>query len=356
MMNISVISFTENGAALSVKIAAGMKENKIALYTKCSAYQHADKDMPVQYVKEQIQQWTKVQMETKTPILFIGACAIAVRAIAPCLTDKLHDSPVLVMDELGNYVIPILAGHVGGANEIACRIGAMTGAIPVITTATDINGKFAVDLFAQRNALHIVNKDGIARVSSKVLQGKKITISVDPAHISRMPQSAGQIRVVGYPPEQKVDILITTKKTEYPAGLYLQPKQYAIGAGCKRGKETKEMEKFIQSCLREAGIREEQVFALASIDRKRDEECLLAWSRKEKIPFHTYPARELAEVEGSFHGSVFVAETVGVDNVCERAALKVCAPGGKLLYPKHAEDGMTIAIAKREWRITFEQE
>ena len=106
----------------------------------------------IRYVEEGMGEWAGKQMAEKHTLLFIGACGIAVRAIAPYITDKLHDSAVLVMDEGGNYIIPILSGHVGGANEIAVKIAVEIGAVPVITTATDINGKFAVDLFAKRNS------------------------------------------------------------------------------------------------------------------------------------------------------------------------------------------------------------
>lgn len=94
------------------------------------------------------------------------------RAIASSVNNKLKDSPVIVIDELGKFVIPILSGHMGGANELAVLLAELMNATPVITTATDINNKFAVDVFAKKCRLAIVNKDGIAKVSSKVLAGK----------------------------------------------------------------------------------------------------------------------------------------------------------------------------------------
>ena len=178
-MRLSIISFTENGKQLSESIVKLLeRELEIRLYTKCEAGIKDDLYSDILFVKTSVGDWAKEQIQEQNALLFIGACGIAVRAVAPHLTDKLHDVPVLVMDEKGKYVIPILSGHMGGANDLANHIAEKTGAEAVITTATDLNKKFAVDLFAKRNRLYIANKDGIVKVSSKVLAGKEITMSI----------------------------------------------------------------------------------------------------------------------------------------------------------------------------------
>ncbi|MBO5208281.1 MAG: cobalt-precorrin 5A hydrolase [Lachnospiraceae bacterium] len=353
-MKLSIISFTENGILLSEKIAKLLCEAECAIYTKCRDY--CKEGRTVRFVTRSVGEWAKEQLEERNALLFIGACGIAVRAIAPHITDKLHDSPVLVMDETGQYVIPLLSGHVGGANELAVSIAEKIGAKPVITTATDINNQFAIDLFAKKNKLTIVNKDGIAKVSSKVLAGKCITMSVEQGHLEKEIRLPKCIELVEYPPLQKVDVVITSENSEFQTAIFLKPKEYVIGIGCRKGKETEKIHDFIMNHLQKAGISLAQVFGMASIDVKKDESGLLDFSRKEKIPFITYTAEELWCVEGDFHKSEFVKEQVGVDNVCERAALKICEPEGKLIYEKHAEDGMTIAIARREWRVNFDEE
>ena len=380
-MSLSIISFTENGIRLSGKIKAAVEASKneryhrnVSVYTKCSHFTEAQLKLSILYVDEAIQSWAKTQMEQRNAILFIGACGIAVRAIAPWVTDKLCDSSVLVMDEKGQYIIPILSGHVGGANELARQLGEQIGAIPVITTATDLNHKFAVDVFAKKNGLRIVNKDGIAKVSSKVLAGEKITMSVENGHIGDKIPLPEEIKMIPYPPVNPVDILVTAedvRRIPYPldiqvdaasediegsALIYLQPKEYVIGMGCKKGKEYEKIDQFIQKSLEEAGIDKKQIFALASIDKKKEEEGFLAWSRKQGCAFLTFSVEQLQAVEGYFHTSSFVKEQVGVDNVCERSALCGCGLNGRLIYEKHAEDGMTIAIAKREWSVSFDEE
>lgn len=433
-MKVSIISFTLKGIELSLKIKkafSGETEEELCLYTKCS---HAEKSLTerklteknlaeggLSYVEQPLTEWTGEQMKKRRSLLFIGACGIAVRAIAPFLTDKLNDVPVLVMDEQGRFVIPVLAGHVGGANELAVSLAERMGSTPVITTATDLNHCFAVDLFARRNALHIVNKDGIAKVSSRILAGEEVTMAVEEGHfreeaqtlrgrrVSRKTNIPDGIRLVSCIPEFHTDIpivmteviedipAVSTESTmnvpavsaesttdapvvfsESSAGipgvtespvdilvapasygqgrlLTLRPKEYVIGIGCKRGKAAEQIDHFVHRVLKESGISMEQVAAFVSIDRKKDEEGILWMSSHYGIPFVTYSTEELQQVEGTFHASEFVKSQVGVDNVCERAALRFSGPDGILITGKQAEDGITAAIVKRRWSVSFDE-
>lgn len=378
-MKVSIISFTLKGIELSLKIKkafSGETEEDLCLYTKCS---HAEKSLTerkltekdlvesgLAYVEQPLTEWTGEQMKEHRSLLFIGACGIAVRAIAPFLTDKLNDMPVLVMDEQGRFVIPVLAGHVGGANELALSLAERMGSTPVITTATDLNHCFAVDLFARRNALHIVNKDGIAKVSSRILAGEEVTMAVEEGHLreeeaqtlrgrrgSRKTNIPEGIRLVST--EAPVDVLVAPASYGQGRLLTLRPKEYVIGIGCKRGKAAEQIEQFVHRVLKESGISMEQVAAFASIDRKKDEEGILWMSSHYGISFVTCSAEELQQVEGNFHASEFVKSQVGVDNVCERAALRFSGPGGTLITGKQAEDGITVAIAKRRWSVSFDE-
>ena len=400
-MKISVISFTKTGQQLAERIRESMHgEDAVTLYTKCSriekkAAQDADDGDDIIAVKtsginagarekslathtlgiipkessnvatentgdtiavhESISSWAGEQMAAHHVLVFVGACGIAVRAIAPWITDKLHDSPVLVMDEQGQYVIPLLSGHVGGANELAARLAKVLDAIPVITTATDLHGSFAVDLFAKRNDLWIRNREGIARVSAKVLAGEEITMSVQTGHMAAGEDIPAEIRLCAYPPTEKVDVLITDSSEKIfrrEAELLLQPKKYILGVGCKKGTDSEKLETFLRKILEEQDIAMEQIAALASIDVKKEERCLLEFSEKYRIPFRTYEAQELKAVQGEFHTSAFVKAQVGVDNVCERAAMRAAGADGQILLGKQVQDGMTVAIAEKVWKVT----
>ena len=305
---------------------------------------------------EPLQEWTGEAFADHQPILFVGACGIAVRAIAPFVQDKLTDSPVLVMDEKGKHIIPILSGHIGGANELACRLAEATGAELVLTTATDVNHIFAVDVFAKKNGLRIENRDGIRYISDKLLRGQQVSVQLDEAfsfQISEAELPKGLVLYEGGTrSDLSPDLVISTmqnkikkqnevrKNTEV---LYLTAKPYVLGIGCKKGKSLAELRSFVEHYVTEEQLR--ACYAIASIDLKAEEVGLQELAQYYGIPLITYSSEVLSQVEGSFSESDFVKETTGVGSVCERAA--VCLGKGRLLQRKIAEDGMTLAVAER---------
>ncbi len=262
----------------------------------------------------------------QTPLLFVGASGIAVRMIAPFVKDKLTDIPVLVMDEAGRFLIPLLSGHVGGANRLAEHLARVMGATPVITTATDVQGVFSVDSFATEHRLTIETRDGIREVSAKALRGEPIRI-----HITE--------------DAQKADVLIGEQRI-VDAPLWLSPKRYVLGIGCKKGMDVEKIEALAERVMQELGIGYPDIYAFGSVDLKAEEPGLLSFSARHRIPFVTFSAERLSCVEGEFTASEFVQSTVGVDNVCERAAV-LLSGGGEPVVRKQAENGVTIAVAKR---------
>lgn len=398
-MKLSVISFTEAGIGLSKKIRDCFIDEvqEIALYTKHKRFSsirefnhgkkedkkstsnffedHIVENLPacdsnvVSYVNETLSQWTRERFLNHHGLIFIGACGIAVRAIAPYVKDKLGDSPVLVIDEKGGFIIPILSGHYGGGNELAKVLAEKINATPVITTATDVNGLFAVDVFAKQNNLVIINREGIERISSSVLAGEEVTIAIysdlpvpdleGSLYAPIVPYKGclpKELTFVSYSDERQVSILISPFVADKgKAILQLCPKGYIIGIGCRRGKSFEEIEKFIKQEVVQLGIMWEAIIGIASIDRKKDEIGLVEFSKRYGLPFQTFTSGTLKKVEGEFRASSFVTEQVGVDNVCERAAMAACQENGKLVRKKTAFDGITVAIAEKKWSVIFDE-
>lgn len=346
-MILRVCTFTAQGEALARKIFEEWQE-------MIPQYRSADVSL---------EQWTGACFEKHLPVLFVGACGIAVRAIAPFVKDKLSDSAVLVMDEQGRFIIPILSGHIGGANALAKKLAGRTGAIPVLTTATDVEGIFSVDVFAMENGLQIKNRDGIRKVSAKLLRGEKVTITWEDGIQAEMSKVNGEERtelpegLVFVPfSSETADVRIVTKQglarhTELRQSLLLMAKEYVVGIGCKKGKTFEEFDAFLKQSLQEGWM--EKTCAIVSIDLKAREEGIWELAQYYHLPFVTYPASELQKVQGEFTESEFVRETTGVANVCERAALCHAGAGGELIQKKTASQGMTVAVARRKTILHF---
>ena len=318
-MRIKILYFTDKGKALSERLKAGLTGHDVVVVPKGTPLAFVCGDAFVD----------------NEALVFIGAAGIAVRSIAPFVRDKLTDPPVLVMDENGSFVIPLLSGHVGGANSLAQEVSEAIGAQPVITTATDVSGAFSVDVFAKENGFRIANREGIAKVSSSALEGKPVTISIK-----------------DYPPGSHVDVLITdeeaAKSLKDTASIVLCPRRYAIGMGCRRGKPFEELRAFAEKVLNENGIDLKDAGCIATIEVKKDEEGLKRLSQTWRMPLITFDAGLLAKAEGDFSHSETVLEKVGVDNVCERAAVIAAGQGSLIRVRKTARDGMTIAVAERK--------
>ena len=328
------------------------KEFNITLYSKSEKYKEAE---AIQVCKESLSTWTWQQFEKGSAILFIGAGGIAVRAIADCIKDKLKDVPVLVMDEAGQYVIPILSGHFGGANELAIKIAKKTGAAPVITTATDINHKFAVDVFARNNHLIISNRDGIKQISSAILAKEKVTIAIDGSFQGKVPEELTYVDVgEALTKTPEVSILISPFiGRQYKAVLQLCPKAIVLGIGCKRGKSLEEIEQTVCRQLDKHSIPMEAVAGIGTIDIKKDEKGLCEFAEKYKLLYRVFSEGELNKVDGTYTASAFVKNQTGVDNVCERAAVAASGEGGRLILTKQAENGITVAAAIKKWSVDF---
>ncbi len=308
-------------------------------------------------------------------IIFVGATGIAVRAIAPFITGKAVDPAVLVIDEAGRYVISLLSGHLGGANALARTAAALIEAEPVITTATDAESAFAVDTFAKENGFLLTDLRKAKEVSAKVLRGEKLRIYSD-IPMERLVQRPArhEAELVTAQDIDRADIIISYRtrilkpasgsdaddrpvkasEAQHPLekmsqgiGLRLIAKRVHVGLGARKGVTQAEVAAAVATCLEDAGIDPRAVVALASIDLKKQEAGILAYSYESGVPFVTYTAEELRTVEGAFAGSSFVQSVTGVANVCERAAAFAAGRSGhaEVLVHKTIHGNVTTAVA-----------
>ena len=242
-------------------------------------------------------------------LIFICAAGIVVRMIAPHLVDKLSDPAVLVVDERGQNVISLLSGHVGRANELTVEIAKAIEANPVITTATDVEGKLSVDAIVSKFGLVPEPKEAIKAINAAILRGEEIFVT------------AGDVR------------------------LNLIPQNLIAGVGCRRGTSSLKIFEAIERACAMIHQPIERVKLLASVDAKRDEVGLTSLAEAMGLEIKFFSASELQKKidEYKLEESKFVTRSVGVGNVCEAAAL-CCVEGARFALPKTPFKGVTVAL------------
>ena len=397
-MQVRIISFTDRGQQLAELLADRLCGTATRCGRDCS-----------------LAEWVRDAFDSADALIYVGAVGICVRTIAPYIKSKTRDPAVVVIDETGKYVISVLSGHLGGANDLARRIARLTGAEPVITTATDLAHAFSVDAWARIQGCVVENPGRIKAVSSKILAGDDIVIASDfpisgevPEHVivrecrdaeSRNTCIRGRTccqgmhcgiderdeRTVcekedsdtafGKADESVVhcgiderdertvcekedsDAILTIRRRDSQNGktLRIVPRIVCAGVGCRRGIPARNIENAIRTAFEEACISENALCGVSSIDIKADEEGLREFCESRRLPLVTFSAEELMSVKGTFTQSAFVKEITGADNVCERSAVLGADSDceDSLIFRKHAYDGVTVALAVRTFAPDF---
>lgn len=387
---IRCIAFSDRGYELACRIARDLGGEATRSSKKFSPAGGAD----VSAAPMGVQQWTAQNFHTADALIFVGAAGIAVRAISPHVQDKTTDPAVVVIDERALHVIPLLSGHLGGANDLARRIAVLTGSDCVITTATDVNGVFAVDEWSKQQNCRLLEKEKIMHISGTLLAGRQVSVYSRWPIAGTVPEGI-HLMPVGIDPyvtdadggsdgqdfwdenvetgefdtsdgsgdghygedfdgddyEEEIDTndidvsLDIEVVGRHP--LHLVPQICVLGIGCRRGASEEAIEERLFDVLEMTCVHPAAICAVATIDLKKDEPGLTSFCETHGWPLLTYSAEELQQVKGTFTPSAFVSSITGVDNVCERSA--VLASGGALMQKKISGGGVTIAMAVKPY-------
>mgnify|MGYP003374945457 FL=1 len=426
---VLLITCSVRGYATMQKLAKKLENisgAEIITKVKCEA-------LPEVSMKGTVKACVDAYFEQVDAIVFVTASGIAVRSVAEHLAHKSEDPAIVCMDECGKHVISLVSGHAGGANALTQMLADVMWATPVITTATDVEGRFSVDDYARKHNLVVTDWAKAKAISAEVLATGAKPVWVDEAagsqeeeknecEICKVQKSTGvdgcenridrcenrvdgcESRVDGCENEvdrcenridgcenridgcenridgceNKVDgceneidvqklqigshqVVITPQDVSVDAQtLQLIPRCIVAGVGCKKGTSVDKIEHAVQDAFAKAGLRMEALCAVASIDLKKNEVGLLEFCEIRKVPFKTYAAEELRALPGIYSASEFVSGVTGVDNVCERSAVKYAsehatnqgepllgrqAKHGELLLRKQAHGGVTVALA-----------
>ena len=321
-MKLAVISFTDRGGRLGED-----------LVRRLEAGGHVCGFCRMRRGGESLRDWTGRMFQEMDGLIFIGAAGIAVRAIAPFVRDKMTDPAVVVMDEAGRFAVPLLSGHMGGANDLAREAARRVSADLLAGKPVGLQSDFPLDGALPAGLVPGPGPEGTVWVSRR----------------NQWPEEALRETADGGPGDAAAGESVRILGARYV--LQLIPRTVHAGIGCRKGTPARQIEGALRQAMAAADCRMEALASLASADRKKEEPGLVETAARLGVPFHTYSPEELRKAEGIFPSSDFVKAAIGVDNVCQRAAvLELGRAGGRVVLEKQVFDGVTVSLTEDNWR------
>ncbi len=272
--------------------------------------------------------------QSKRPLIFIGAVGIATRAVAPFIRHKSLDPPVVVLDEGGRFVISLLSGHLGGANELARKIAGLIGATPVITTASEVRGLPALDLWLRANEAVITDWEAVRRLQGKLLNQGSLKVFVTPPLRIKPPSPMEE---TGDP--QKADLILSFRREPGLKNVFLV-KKIALGLGFHD--QEKDLHSKVKEILRKAGLAQEAVRVVATLKERGKNPGLLTLAREFGAEIRLFPREELSQLKPP--SPSYARKALNLPGVAEPSAL-LGANLGPLILPKTVFEGVTLAAA-----------
>lgn len=341
--DVAVLSVTRQGVALSQRLEAALP----ARLTVYASEKYAD-NAPAHYHRfpDRLQPVVDAAWAKHEALIFIGAAGIAVRMIAPHVLDKRYDPGVVVVDIQGRFAIALCSGHLGGANELARRIGEAIGAIPVVTTGTDVVETLAPDVLAKQLGAAVENWDALKIVSGALVDGRRVGVLTE--HISVPDMDRFKSKNVhrtdnldGF--DAGVGVTPRLHHTATPT-IWLRPRVLHVGVGCNSGTSEAEIAEVIDAVLAEHGLSALSVAGLATIRLKASEPGLVAFAAARGWSITAFSAEDLNACEAPYERSETVHRFVGAWGVAEPACI-LAAGAVRAVVPKVRRGNVTVAVA-----------
>ncbi len=356
---LAIFAVTKKGSLLAVKLADLIGEKVVAYIPKRLETLKLNCKKAKLHYFDNWQEAFQNAFKEYPGLICIMATGIVVRTMAPLLVSKREDPAVVVVDEKGAYAISLLSGHVGGANKLAIDVALRLGGRPVITTATDVNKKPAIDMLALHIEAEIEPLEHV-KLFNRLLVEDEDVLMLSPLPITdaikdgfvweNWPRDFKEI--------DKPTVIISPYKHEInmlDSHVQLLPKNLVVGIGCRKGVSLKDVETAYESVLEKFKIDHRCVKKLATIDFKGEEQALKLLSKKLTIPLVTVTKVQIDALEGTYEPSQWVEQKIGVGGVCEPAA-RIAANMGITIVPKQKVGPVTISVAvERSWWLDLDQ-
>lgn len=356
-----ILFFTQHGAALARRIAEAF-EGQVRIVAPAKTFATHPPAQGVELYDTTTSDQVGRLFRDGYPLIAVASVGLMVRLLAPHVQRKDVDPPVVVVDEGGRFVVPVLSGHLGGANALAERIATRIGAVAVVTTATEALATLPIDRVAAEEGWQIEDLQAVKAVARCLVDGEPVVVVQEcgattwqqrleplPATIDIIPRWEA-VTPKGY----RAGVLISDR--EIPAAVLqmvapiwaiCRPASLIVGVGAERGVPPEELNAAVEDVLRAHGLSMHSVAAIATLDRKAAEDGFRAWLAQRGWPVVPYTAEQLAQVGGVPNPSEVVAQAIGTPGVCEPAAL-LASQNETLLVPKQKRGRVTVAVARQK--------
>ncbi|MCP8313379.1 MAG: cobalt-precorrin 5A hydrolase [archaeon] len=357
--SIAVLTLTRQGVKTAFKIKDVLGKMKL----RCTIFapkKYAQKGIVP--LDKKLREFVKDIFGKVDAIVAVMTTGIIVRTIAPCLKSKMSDPAIVCVDDSGRFVISLLSGHYGGANELTRLIANGIGAMPVITTASEVMGKKSVEELARNLHCEIKNPESLTAVNSAIVNGERLVmvltgdVKVLMNKISdyEIKMAKNAERAMEIVKDFDAGIIITKEEIlqnelKKPA-IILKPQKITIGIGSRKDVSENEVIEAVDFALTQVNIPLERVDCLATIDVKKDSSSIVNAAKRLglNLDFVSINALRSFKHPDLSPDSKLVEQKIGVGGVCERVALMVAGKKAKLILKKMKVKGVTVAIAEGE--------
>lgn len=346
MEKVSVLAITKNG----INIAAKLKE----IFPDWNVYapsKFSNNKEIIWYSEPTSEKIIELFKNNKALICLFSLGAV-IRLIAPHLKDKKNDPAVIVIDDKTNFVISVLSGHLGGANELTQTIAEKLNAIPVITTAADVNKTIAVDLLGRDLGWKIDDDSTVTKISAYMINEEKIGVYQDTGKINWFKELPKNVKIYDSlddleKSDSKGHLIISDKIMNdnfLIDSVIYRPPSLVIGIGLHWETSKEKIKNGIDICLTKFNLSSKSIAKLVSIKKPSDVQGLIDIGKEMGVPVEYVDKEELSHVSVP-NPSKTVKAFEGTSSVSEAAAIKVS--GGKLIVEKQKfPPDLTIAIAR----------
>jgi cobalt-precorrin 5A hydrolase len=348
MENVSVLAITKNGINIGERLKELFPNWDIFVPSKLS-----NENKSITWYSEPTSDKIIELFKNSNALICLFSLGAVIRLIAPYLKDKKTDPAVIVIDDKTNFVISVLSGHIGGANELTQEISEKLNALPVITTAADVNKTIAVDLVGREFGWKIDDETTVTKISAHMVNAEPIGVFQQTGNKKWYKELPKNVTIYNSLEElkksnSKAHLIISDTIIENglaQESVIYRPQSLVIGIGLHWDTTKDTIKDGIEHCLKKFNLSSKCIAKLVSIKKPEDVQGLIDLGKEMQIPVEYVNREELAEIITPNPSST-VKAFEGTASVSEAAAIKIS--NGELIVEKQKfPPNLTVAIARK---------